>query len=271
MKIKNIKKIVGSIKSLKNNLKIRAPYIEIHLCDHCNLNCKGCGHFCPIVDKEIFTDLEQFKKDIKELSKKILFDEIRLMGGEPLLHKEINEFICATRHTYPNSEIRIVTNGILLSTMDIFFWKTVRNNRVIIDLSKYPAVGNEFSEYLDLINDNNATLGRINLSKKFLTTVNFKGDSNIKKTHEKCHSKHCVTLWNSKLYPCPICYRKYANEFFDENLLIYQGLDIYKMSGREMLSKFYKPIEHCKYCEMINPEKFEWTHSEKEKSEWGRI
>ena len=39
-------------------------YLEIHLLDHCNLNCKGYGHFAPIAGKH-FADLSEYERDMK--------------------------------------------------------------------------------------------------------------------------------------------------------------------------------------------------------------
>ena len=44
-------------------------YIETHLVDHCNLNCKGCSHFSPLVGKPFYKDYNEFKKEIEQLSK----------------------------------------------------------------------------------------------------------------------------------------------------------------------------------------------------------
>ena len=38
------------------------------------------------------------------------------MGGEPLLHPQATEFFPIVRELFPNSEIQIVTNGILLNS-----------------------------------------------------------------------------------------------------------------------------------------------------------
>lgn len=34
---------------------------------HCNLNCKGCGHFSPLAS-ESFLDLETFENDLRRLN-----------------------------------------------------------------------------------------------------------------------------------------------------------------------------------------------------------
>lgn len=256
LKMKFKKKVEQSKLSL-NQVKPTLPYLEVHLCDHCNLNCKGCGHQCPDVDGEVFTDVEQFTNDINELSKKIFIKKIRLMGGEPLLHPQVNRFMFETRKAFPRADIRLVTNGILLPTMEESFWKTCRDNNIIIDMSKYPIVGNKFAEYLDLLDDNDVKLGIIHLSKKFFTKRNDKGDSNIKEAFNACSSKYCVNLWKSKLYTCPACFRYYSNKRHKENRELPVGLDIYKVTGEEIKNKMNKPISACRYC-LVDPIYFPW-------------
>ena len=243
------------------------PYIETHICDHCNLNCKGCGHFSPLVS-EVFAEYEQYEKDINELASKLIIGQIRLMGGEPLLHPEVNKFIMATRKAFPETDIRLVTNGILLPTMKENFWQTLRDNNIRVDMSKYPVCGNKFSEYLDLMDDNNVTLCNINLSKKFFSQTNPKGDSNIIDTYNNCLSKHCANLWRSRLYTCPACYLHYCDEYFGTNYKIQDGLDIYALRGEEIAVNLNSPINQCRYCATETLKSFAWDQSKLELKEW---
>jgi MoaA/NifB/PqqE/SkfB family radical SAM enzyme len=93
------------IKNNKNRNQIRRsirlkpvlPYVEMHVVDHCNLNCKGCSHFSPIAD-ELFTDIGEFTRDLQQLRRLVSnIEVIRLMGGEPLLHPNITDFIRSTK------------------------------------------------------------------------------------------------------------------------------------------------------------------------------
>lgn len=244
------------------------PYLETHLCDHCNLNCKGCGRCAPLVEGEKFTDIEQFKKDINELSKKMIIPTIRLMGGEPLLHPNINQFIVAARKAFPKSLVKIVTNGILLPSMSEDFWQTLRENDIVVDLSKYPPCAEKFESYLDLIRSKNVKIGNVNDASKFFNQANPKGNSPIKKTFEHCSSKICVNLWNSLLYTCPVCYSYYFKKYFNTNEgPIVPGFDIYKMSGKELEKVLNKPIDACRFCNTTNMKYFDWEQSKKEKVE----
>lgn len=68
------------------------PYIEYHVADHCNLNCKGCVHFSPLVSQEEFADFAVVEKDLKRLHQIVEYiEEIHILGGEPLLNKELDK------------------------------------------------------------------------------------------------------------------------------------------------------------------------------------
>ena len=62
----------------------------VDIVDHCNLNCKCCGHFSPLAPKG-FLDINTFERDLKRLHE-LLYGHIHcfeLMGGESLLHPRL--------------------------------------------------------------------------------------------------------------------------------------------------------------------------------------
>ena len=55
--------------------------VEIHIVEHCNLNCKGCAHFSSIA-KESYLDIESFEESCKKLSKiKKHIYTFKILGG----------------------------------------------------------------------------------------------------------------------------------------------------------------------------------------------
>jgi uncharacterized radical SAM superfamily Fe-S cluster-containing enzyme len=111
---------------------------ETDITGHCNLNCKNCNHFSPLVT-ESFVSPEDLKNDFKRLSELTgrHNDNIDLMGGEPLLHPEINKIMDIARK-YFDGPINIVTNGIKLSTMEKEFWETCSRNTICVKVTSYP-------------------------------------------------------------------------------------------------------------------------------------
>lgn len=113
-------------------------YVEMHLVDHCNLNCRGCSHYSPLSPQH-FADPDGAECDFARLAE--LFSRVevvRLMGGEPLLHPQLGRFVVAAREHLPASDIVLVTNGLLLPAQPGPFWELLASRRVRIHVSRYP-------------------------------------------------------------------------------------------------------------------------------------
>lgn len=117
--------------------------ISYHLVDHCNLNCAGCNHFSPLANKR-FSDIGKFEKNIYQLKNIINITELNLMGGEPLLHPQINDFIAVARKILDKTFISIWTNGILLDSMSQSFFKYIENYNITIRETNYGIIKNNF-------------------------------------------------------------------------------------------------------------------------------
>ena len=118
-------------------------YFEVPITDICNLNCKGCLFASNLVQKEkiehvSFTELEQDAKRMSELFYDIPW--IRILGGEPLMHPDIIEIFKSYRKYFPDSEIDLCTNGLLIPKMSREFWDTVKQERISIHISGYKPV-----------------------------------------------------------------------------------------------------------------------------------
>ena len=119
--------------------KFELNYLEIPIVKHCNLNCRYCSHMANLED-EYFVDMGSFLRDIERM--KELFDEIptiRLLGGEPLLHPDIISLVNCVRNFYPRADIKIATNGTLLSIDDVIL-EGFRENKVIVDITVSPPI-----------------------------------------------------------------------------------------------------------------------------------
>lgn len=233
-------------------------YLETHITDHCNLNCTYCCHYCNVTN-ENYIKVDNFRNDMKELSKKFDIKLIRLMGGEPLLHPEVHKFIYITREYFPYSEIMLVTNGILLSQASEEFWKAIRDAKIKIDMSKYPGIDKKFGEALDAIGKNtNHQLGWVWIASRFSKSMTFEPMNNIQESFEKCPYKRCINLINGKLTHCPTAgYMKNYNKYFNENLPEEEGIDIYTHSAQEIMEYLRTPIPTCTHC--LPKDKVQWV------------
>lgn len=82
--------------------------LEYHLVDSCNLNCAGCSHYSSLVDKHTYQTVEEIINDFTLLKDKVgnNLRNLRLLGGEPLMHPQICECLKTIRELFPNTNLR---------------------------------------------------------------------------------------------------------------------------------------------------------------------
>jgi organic radical activating enzyme len=259
--------------------------INFHLTDHCNLNCIGCTHFSNLAEPS-FLSLEEFGRDLSQiatLTHKVL-EWIHLLGGEPLLHPQFLDFVKLSRKYFPDSKIRILTNGILLAKQNDDFWKVLHDNKALLFISDYPIDINiplikqktkEYNVGVNIRVETMAEYRETQLDRQAHIVFDLKGHCDPQESFLNCMSwpDDCPMIRNGKLYLCPVCaYADIFNKYFDKNLLITSDdyIDIYEVKGVNEICEFLAgPKPFCRYC---NTRKtimgLKWQPSKKEISEW---
>ena len=115
--------------------KVRLFGVEYNLTEHCNLSCYHCDHASPLMPSK-FASLADYERDIRAFSEAVHVEEFRLVGGEPLLHPQLLDFMRIARETGIGDALKIYTNGMLLHTMPDEFWALAD----ILWVSTYPGV-----------------------------------------------------------------------------------------------------------------------------------
>lgn len=247
-------------------------YIEFHLADHCNLNCAGCMHFAPYADKR-FANIETVRRDLSRL--KELFSNvrhIRIMGGEPLLHRDAAAFVRVTREIFSRSKIRLVTNGLkLLGGVDGSVGDTLRAMRetnVGMDWTCYPPIAKHRSEIVKICKEAGVQL-RISNNDAFMVRMRPKGDSNPAAAFRWCRRcMYCPLLDDGRLYLCAQAhYVDYYNRAAGTNLSKDDGIDIHSASAREILRYLMRPSHACAYCD-AGSRHFAWKNDAKPEDWW---
>jgi hypothetical protein len=226
-------------------------YVEYHLVEHCNLSCKGCGHFSPLA-APAFADPHSFRRDLTQLSKLFVnLRIIRLMGGEPLLHPTPEAFIEIAREIFPATFLRIVTNGTRLKAMPASFWDACRKANVGLDLSLYPAMEKGLGAIQELCSRNAVPI-KVQRSSSFLSGLNMRGDSDPQAAMKYCRSMfYCPYLKDSRLYVCALpATAHYFNKKFGKSIIADDGIDIFDraIDGRKILELLDTPVETCRFC-----------------------
>ncbi len=252
--------------------------VEIHLAEHCNLNCFSCNHFSQLAPKG-FPNINKFEQDIQQLSHITygLVGRFHLMGGEPLLNPNCKDFFKLTRKYFPKSSIWLVTNGILLEQQPKEFWESCKENTIEIHPTKYPVKINwevveqkckDFGIVLNFYDNSNIQ------KTSYKTILDLKGSLDSLKGFSCCHqANNCTHFKNGKIYPCSIAPNiHYFNSAFKQNLPLtpMDCIDIYKAKDyHEILQFLAKPIPFCRFCNLAKWQSIgEWKTSKKEIGEY---
>lgn len=233
-------------------------YIEHHIVDHCNLKCAGCSHFSPLSDPW-FEDIVDFTDDFIALARLTnnYIPVIRIMGGEPLLHPSVELFLQTARATFQDSEIQIVTNGLLLEKKGQEFADFCNAFKITVCVSNY-GLNLDLPKLL-------APFWRKRIDGKnqlYNISLDLTGNQDLERAFKLCdlHINKWYFFQNGRLYPCCICPNLHIfNDFFHyeseypklkkENWTNDDvSISVYDHTLEEIESFLNKPIPLCKYC-----------------------
>lgn len=89
----------------------RRSTLQIFITNNCNLSCKGCFARNVIGNNKLNMTIDEYNTTINDFLKKG-GKQINLIGGEPLLHPQLNEILNINR--IKNLKTTIYTNGTLI-------------------------------------------------------------------------------------------------------------------------------------------------------------
>lgn len=241
--------------------KANIDFVEIHLAEHCNLNCQCCTHFSNLAEPE-FANIEVFERDIKRLSELSNGEVniIHLMGGEPLLNPNIKRFFEISRKYFDKTEIKLVTNGILLLKQKDSFWQSMKDNKITLAPTKYP-IKIDWDKIKEICKNMNIKLQFFNdeniIKTSYKHMLNLDGKEKPEWNFRNCNlANSCIFLDNGKLYTCSLPSNiRHFNKFFNKNIPVSVNdyIDIYEARNyQEILQFLAKPIPLCKYCDVKN-------------------
>lgn len=102
-------------------MRYAIPRLNIMIAYSCNISCLGCLSVSDIKRNGV-ESIDSLYKCMDEWSMLLAPEVLTIFGGEPLLHPKFCEVIQHARESWPNSIIRVITNGLLLDKIPAEFW-----------------------------------------------------------------------------------------------------------------------------------------------------
>lgn len=227
--------------------------IEIHVTDHCNLNCKNCSMFCGLVEKPKYSDFSQTQESLIKL--KGIFNHIkriRVIGGEPLLNKELDKYLYMIRKIYPYSNIRVITNGILVSEMKSNLISAFKETSSRLVVTSYLPLINRIDRINDFLKEKEIDYEISEVITDFQKIYDYTGKQNKELSFNACHWKGaCATLYENQIAPCfvPFVITNLARNF-NLNILPTGTMELnsVNLKKEKIRQLFNTPFDMCKYC-----------------------
>ena len=239
--------------------------IEYEIVDHCNLKCQNCNKF-SYLKPSYYIDIKKINEDFAKISTRFSLKKFTILGGEPLLHPNINQILLLARKYFKNSFIKLISNGVLFCKKDFLFFTLLSSCNITIEISKYDLNVN----YEKIKN----ICSKFSIKLKFIEKNYFKdfmdktGSCNAKQSFKRCRELvFCPNYSNGKLYVCG--YAKSSEFLCKTSRLIQQAVDngIDVMSSDEQINQYlFSPVSTCKYCK-VDAEFKPWRQLTKEEIE----
>ena len=246
-------------------------HFDIHITDHCNLNCKGCVHFSSICEPR-FADPEEFADDMHAMAARLRVEQIFLLGGEPLLHPRVDEFVGIARDCFPDTRICLVTNGVLLMKMGESFWRALAGSNTVLICEAYPislpteAIRARAADY-------GVQLEWTGHGKFYKLPIDPDGTQDPKDSFRRCSGiTNCPLYKDGRLYPC--AYPAYVDAFsrrFGLTGLVATDADSISVrdnDGASIMEFMRRPVPFCRHCDFDHFEEYPWDHSKRTIDEW---
>lgn len=184
--------------------KLTRLSVEYSLTEHCNISCHACAHASPLLPEK-FAEVEDFIRDFEALATVFHSRELRIVGGEPLLHRDLLRFLEEGKRIGIADAIVVYTNGVLLHRMPEDFWRLVDK----LHVSAYPGVRRRLDDEdcARLCQTHDVEL-RIEQFRTFDQTLLGKRIDDprlVKAIYRACHTAtECHTVHGGHFYKCPM-------------------------------------------------------------------
>lgn len=229
-------------------------YIETDLVAHCNLKCASCGHLSNLAE-ESYVDVEEFQKDYCRLSELYAgIGKIRLLGGEPLLHPRLKEFVLIVRKYFPDSDIRVVTNGLLIPRLREELFIVMRDSGAIFDISLYSSTLKMWFEIKKILHKYNVNYSLGEPISVFYRGIDPNGNENYEQVFKKC-VYHCANVNHGYITRCGIdaqlkaldkCFQTHYWDSLEVESLI--NIHDSSLDGWKLMEFMRRPLKACTYC-----------------------
>lgn len=263
--------------------------LQLYINHTCDLACPNCITFNNL-DWNDDHNFKQLEPEIEKWRGKVEFEEIYLLGGEPLLHPDVKQWMLWVESMWPDSKKFITTNGRHFARLDLVYpdwdskWRVEISvhskedydtaiayinqkwNNVVLERFKHPEAVDAY--YKHLVTSNGEWKAILSESWDFYEVhsnvilednkpISWKQLNDPAEQWNKCPGKKCKYMVNGKLYQCPIqaIVPQLGKSYkVDEKFysIVKQDFGCTADEFDSWLEKYYAPNQQCSLCDWSN-------------------
>lgn len=202
--VQHYDKYLTTIENCETNALV-INHCEIVVTEKCTLCCQDCANLMQyyknpenIEITDIIRDFNRFLQTIDVLC------ELRILGGEPFICKELGGLIREYARCEKIKKITIYTNATLIPNQNTI--EALMDEKVAVHLSNYGTYSRKIKQLEKIFSDNHI----IFYTHRYEKWRNFGGlekrnytREQLVKVYQTCFTGKCYTFYRGKLYLCP--------------------------------------------------------------------
>jgi len=179
--------------------------VDIVVSERCSLKCKDCSNLMQFYLKPKNFSFNQIKNEFEKLTSKIshIF-EVRLIGGEPFMNKEVYDIIDYFLDHKKITKLVIYTNGTIPLKEERL--NKYSKSKLVFTITDYGKLSKNTDKVHDTLIAKNITTRR-HLPENWTDSGRIedfrRSKSEMEELFDVCCGKNLLTSMNGKIYRCP--------------------------------------------------------------------
>ena len=245
----SLKAVESCHKSYFSTKKLFLKSIDIIITERCSLKCKDCSNLMQYYVNPINVSLNEILKDFETLINNVdHIYEIRLIGGEPFMNKDIYRIINEISKNKKLSRIVIYTNATI--PLKVEYIDILKHSKIVFSVTTYGKLSKNTQKVIDFLKKNKIPY-RDHPPENWTdcgVIYDFKRkESEMEKLFEDCCGKNLLTVTNGKLYRCPFVANAERLNAIPKDSGNYVNVNDYKKNIKKYTTQI-NYIPACNYC-----------------------
>jgi hypothetical protein len=234
--------------------RLEISYMDLVVGTSCTLRCKDCSNLMQHYRNPKLYNTAQILQDVNLLLNSVDYvHTVGILGGEPLLHPEIDKIVEYLLNQKKVQAIEVITNGTLIP--DKALLSVMRNRRASLVVSDYPKYSRAVADIKKRCQEYSVrcTVLRINAWRKYGgLELRHRTPEILKKVFRGCRSFHCRSFQDGYFHLCPRSSAGYDLGIIDASndcVNVRNASAIATRKNIQQLLYARKFIAACNYCD----------------------